>query len=111
MPADAYWTLAMATNVYLTFYRKATNEDLKRWERWYCLWCYGIPFVVAFVYLFLQTPLRGKFYGDATLWCWVSPSWDTFRIWTFYGPVWYVPFPNTYDLTRTDLLKLTGLRF
>lgn len=90
MPADALWTLAMAVNVYLTFYYKYDAQRLRRMEIPYLLLCYGIPFTVAIVYVFVSSPAKGRFYGNATLWCWVSPSWDIFRIATFYGPVWIV---------------------
>jgi len=51
MPADAYWTLAMAVNVYLTFYWKYDAESLRSLEKYYIMVCYGAPFVPAFVYL------------------------------------------------------------
>lgn len=88
MPADALWTLAMAINVYLTFYFKFDAQRLRRMEATYLICCYGIPFVVALTYIFVSTPTRGRMYGNATLWCWVSPKWDIFRIATFYGPIW-----------------------
>jgi len=88
MPADALWALAMAVNVYLTFYFKFDAERLRKMEFPYLVLCYGIPFIVALVYCFIQTPERGRMYGDAILWCWISPNWDIFRISTFYGPVW-----------------------
>ncbi|EPE09683.1 g-protein coupled receptor [Ophiostoma piceae UAMH 11346] len=90
MPADALWTLAMAINVYLTFYYKYDARRLRRMELLYLGCCYGIPFIVALVFVFVRTPTRGRMYGNATLWCWVSPEWDIFRIATFYGPVWAV---------------------
>ncbi|KAK4199901.1 putative G-protein coupled receptor 157 [Triangularia verruculosa] len=90
MPADTFWTLAMAVNVYLTFYFKFDGTRLRRMEIPYLLCCYGIPFVVALTFLFIQTPAKGKMYGNATLWCWISPKWDIFRIATFYGPIWIV---------------------
>lgn len=90
MPADAFWTLAMAVNVYLTFYHKFDAERLRRMEPIYLVCCYGIPFVPAFTYIFIQTKERGRFYGNATLWCWVTSKWDIWRIATFYGPVWLV---------------------
>jgi len=90
MPADAFWTLAMAVNVYLTFYFKFDAQRLRRMEAPYLICCYGIPFVVALTYIFVSTPAKGRMYGNATLWCWVSSNWDIFRIATFYGPVWIV---------------------
>ena len=90
MPADALWTLAMAVNVYLTFYHKFDARRLRRMEPLYLGCCYGIPFVVALVFVFVKTPAQGRMYGNATLWCWVSADWDIFRIATFYGPVWVV---------------------
>lgn len=88
MQADAFWTLAMAINVHLTFYRKYDAEKLRRMDALYLCTCYGVPFIVAFCYVFVYTPARGKIYGDAVLWCWIAPSWNIWRIATFYAPVW-----------------------
>jgi hypothetical protein len=88
MPADAFWILAMAINVYLTFYAKFDAQKLRKMEIPYLLLCYGVPFIVALVFIFVSSPAKGKIYGDATLWCWVKKEWDIFRIITFYGPVW-----------------------
>ncbi|KAM0813704.1 putative G-protein coupled receptor [Seiridium cardinale] len=89
MPADALWTLAMAVNVYLTFYHKFDAERLRRMEVWYFLFCYGLPFIPALAFIFISDN-RGRMYGDAVLWCWVASEWDVFRIAAFYGPVWVV---------------------
>ncbi|EFQ26114.1 G-protein coupled receptor [Colletotrichum graminicola] len=88
MPADAFWTLAMAINVYLTFYYKFDAERLRRMEITYLVCCYGIPFVPALVYIFIKNDNGQRVYGNATLWCWITPQWDIWRIITFYGPVW-----------------------
>ncbi|KAJ4414235.1 hypothetical protein N0V85_003230 [Neurospora sp. IMI 360204] len=88
MPADAFWVLAMAINVYLIFERQYDAQKLRAMEKFYFLGCYGLTFIIALAYIFIQTPKKGKMYGDATLWCWISPEWDIFRIATFYGPVW-----------------------
>ncbi|KAG9241593.1 putative cAMP receptor-like protein [Calycina marina] len=90
MSADAYWTLAMACNVYLTFFFKFDMDKIRRIEPYYFLFCYGIPFIPAFVYLFIKTSVKGHMYGNATLWCWVGGNWDVFRVATFYGPIWVV---------------------
>ncbi|KAI1656665.1 family A G protein-coupled receptor-like protein [Daldinia decipiens] len=90
LPADAFWTLAMAFNVYLTFYYKFDAAKLRMMEKWYLLICYGVPFVPALTYVFVRTESSGRMYGNATLWCWVSSGWDIFRIVTFYGPVWVI---------------------
>lgn len=78
----------MAVNVWLTFYRKFDAQKLRKMEIPYLLTCYGVPFVVALTFIFVSTQERGRMYGDATLWCWVSAKWDIMRIATFYGPVW-----------------------
>ncbi|KAJ5794523.1 hypothetical protein N7457_001122 [Penicillium paradoxum] len=90
MPADALWTFAMACNVYLTFFHKYNSEQLRHLEWKYVLCCYGVPFIPAFAYFFIQTEARGRIYGTAILWCWVSVEWDFLRIAVFYGPVWFV---------------------
>ena len=50
--------------------------------------CYGAPFIVAFVYLFVNTKGKGSVYGPATLWCWVDIDWVDLRIATVYAPAW-----------------------
>lgn len=90
MPADAFWTLSMAINVYLTFYCKFDARKLRKMEIPYLIGCYGVPFVPAFIYIFIKNKEGQRIYGNATLWCWVSPEWDIWRIITFYGPVWLV---------------------
>ncbi|EJT71256.1 G-protein coupled receptor [Gaeumannomyces tritici R3-111a-1] len=90
LPADTFWTLAMAVNVYLTFYHKFDAAKLRRMELPYLCICYGVPFIVALTYIFINSPRRGRMYGDATLWCWISPKWDIWRITTFYAPIWVI---------------------
>lgn len=67
MPADALWTLTMACNVYLTFFRKYSQRDLRDLEWKYGFFCYGAPFVPALAYLFVNTPDRGRIYGSAVV--------------------------------------------
>lgn len=71
LPADALWNLAVAINVYLTLFRKYNAQQLKALEWKYHIMCYGLPFIVAFVYIFINTPARGTMYGPATV---SSPS-------------------------------------
>jgi hypothetical protein len=88
MPADAFWTLAMAINVYLTFYYRFDVQRLRRMEIPYMFVCYGIPLIPALVYIFLENREGNSVYGDAVLWCWVTTEWNILRILTFYAPVW-----------------------
>lgn len=87
MPADACWAFAMALNIWLTFYHKYDAERIRRLEIVYFFACYGFPFIPAFTYIFIKTS-KGRLYGNATLWCWVSTPWDLLRLVTFYVPVW-----------------------
>lgn len=86
----------MAINVYLTFYFKFDAERLRRMEIAYLIGCYGIPFVPAFVFLFIKDHDGARVYGNASLWCWISYDWDLLRIAAFYGPVWYVVMAPNY---------------
>jgi len=67
LPADALWNLAMAINVYMTLFRKYNAQQLKSLEWKYHIMCYGVPFVIALVYIFIETPAKGKMYGPATV--------------------------------------------
>jgi hypothetical protein len=67
MPADAYWSLAMAINVYLALFRHFDTTSLKQLHWKYFVFCYGIPLIPGIVYLAIETPSRGKIYGGATV--------------------------------------------
>lgn len=67
MPADALWTFAMACNVYLSFFHRYDATKLRALEWRYLVACYGIPFVPALVFLFIETEKKGKLYGDAVV--------------------------------------------
>lgn len=97
----------MAINVYLTLFKKYNAQQLKALEWKYHLMAYGAPFLIAFVFLFVETEERGKIYGPAVvrepaqgsdlveadserqLWCWLAHEWDFLRIAVCYGPAWY----------------------
>lgn len=78
----------MAINVYMTLFRKYNAQQLKTLEWRYHLMCYGGPFLVAFVYIFVHTEARGPIYGPASLWCWIDIRWVSLRIATCYAPAW-----------------------
>ncbi|KAG5937823.1 hypothetical protein E4U53_008136 [Claviceps sorghi] len=100
MPADAFWTLAMAINVYLTFYFKFDAARLRRMEIPYLIGCYGLPAIPAVAFLFIRSSEGARVYGNATLWCWISQDWDILRIAIFYGPVWVVIFVTFFIYLR-----------
>lgn len=89
MPADAFWTLTMAINVWLTFYQKFDAPRLRKMEVYYWTFCYGVPFIPALAFLFIRNGDGVRVYGDAILWCWISQDWAIWRIILFYAPVWY----------------------
>ena len=57
----------MAINVYLTLFRKRNAQQLKALEWRYHVMCYGTTFLIAFIYIFIETSARGKMYGPATV--------------------------------------------
>lgn len=65
MPADSLWALTMACNVYLALFHHYNTEMLRPLEWKYFLFCYGLPFIPAFVLLFIDTKEHGKAYGFA----------------------------------------------
>ncbi|KAL8710865.1 MAG: hypothetical protein Q9220_004669 [cf. Caloplaca sp. 1 TL-2023] len=107
LPADALWNLAMAINVYMTLFKKYSAQQLKTLEWRYHLMCYGLPFIVALVYLFIDTADRGKIYGDASLWCWISIRWVILRIALVYGPAWLAIFASftLYVISGREIFK------
>lgn len=55
----------MAINVYLALFRKYNSQQLKALEWRYHLMAYGAPFIVALIYIFVETKERGHVYGPA----------------------------------------------
>lgn len=88
IPADAFWNLAMAINVYMTLFRNYKAEQLKALEWKYHIFCYGVPFVIALACIFIDNSSRGRVYGPAVLWCWISTEWAFLRVALLYGPAW-----------------------
>ncbi|KAB8299051.1 hypothetical protein EYC80_001178 [Monilinia laxa] len=89
MQSDPWWSLAMASNVYLVFFYRFDAAQLKKLYPYYALICYGLPFVPAMVCLFVQTKEKGRIYGNATLWCWIGGPWAPLRIYSYYAPIWF----------------------
>ncbi|TAQ86608.1 hypothetical protein B7494_g5063 [Chlorociboria aeruginascens] len=89
---DVYWAFCMAINVYLVFFRGFTIAQLRKLDIWYLLACYGLAFIPALTFLFINTKVDGSHggpvYGPAIIWCWISPNWDWMRIVFLYGIVW-----------------------
>lgn len=83
---DAYWALCMAINVYLAFFKGYTVEQLRALDMRYLLACYGLSFVPAFVFIFINSPW--PIYGNAVIWCWVSSEWVFLRLIVLYAIVW-----------------------
>ena len=65
MQSDPMWSLAMAFNVYLVFFKRFDAVRLKRLYWIYAILCYGIPFIPAMVCLLLKS--KGDIYGNATV--------------------------------------------
>jgi len=107
MPADSLWTLAMAFNVYLVFFKKYSSSQLRKLEWKYFIACYGLPSVTAIIFLFVQTKRKGKVYGPATLWCWIGPNWKFLQVASFYGPVWLIVVLTVliYVIVGVDIYK------
>ena len=55
----------MGCNVWLSFFKSYDTAALKRLEYKYFLACYGLPFIPALIYLFVNTVSRGRIYGSA----------------------------------------------
>ncbi|KAL6860804.1 G-protein coupled receptor protein [Trichoderma novae-zelandiae] len=88
LSSDVLWTLAMAINVYLTFYHKYEARDVRKLEPVYLICCYGIPLIPGFALLFAKDHNGVRIYGPAIAYCWISSDWALLRILVFYAPIW-----------------------
>ncbi|KAH7126961.1 G protein coupled receptor family protein [Dendryphion nanum] len=90
MMADSLWVLCMALNVMMVFNSTCDIRRLRRLEKWYLLFSYGVPFVPCLAYIFLDRVAKRRILGGATIWCWVDSEVEWMRIAFFYAPVWIV---------------------
>ncbi|KNE64117.1 hypothetical protein AMAG_09178 [Allomyces macrogynus ATCC 38327] len=91
--ASVLWASAMATNSYLTVVWRVSTRTVVKYESVYHAVAWGVPFLLATIPLgvTLVNPASPDFYGDATLYCWISAAFSPYRIvrsaWCFGGPV------------------------
>ncbi|CAF9931371.1 MAG: hypothetical protein GOMPHAMPRED_005902 [Gomphillus americanus] len=86
---DVWWALCMAINVYLAFFRGWTVSQLQALEVRYLLACYGLSFIPAFVFVFInKSNSSADLYGSATIWCWISEDYDWLRLVVVYAFIW-----------------------
>lgn len=57
----------MALNVMLVFFRQYNSSKLRKLEKWYLLFSYGIPFLIAFTYIVVEKATGQRIYGPATV--------------------------------------------
>ena len=93
--------------MYMTLFKKYNAQRLKALEWKYHLMCYGLPFIVALTYLFIDVTPRGKIYGPASLWCWISIEWVALRIALVYAPAWIAIFASftLYVISGREIFK------
>lgn len=66
MQSDPWWSFAMAINVYMVFFMSFNPATFRHYLWLYCLLCYGLPAIPAFVFLFIRFPGE-PVYGDAVV--------------------------------------------
>jgi hypothetical protein len=57
----------MALNVMLVFFHQYNSPKLRKLEKWYLLFSYGVPFITAFTYIVVEKATGQRIYGPATV--------------------------------------------
>jgi hypothetical protein len=65
--ADGIWVFCMALNVMLVFFHGYDSRQLRHLEKWYLLGSYGVPGVIAIVYIILDHVGPRRIIGPATV--------------------------------------------
>ncbi|XP_069105098.1 cyclic AMP receptor-like protein A isoform X2 [Argopecten irradians] len=71
------WDVHITCNL---FWNVVKMESLEKFEKIFCINCWGIPLLIALV------PLFAGRYGPAGAWCWIADAWDLVRLF-----LWYIP--------------------
>lgn len=85
---DCLWAFCMAINVYLAFFGGYSVKQFRSLDVKYLLFCYGVSFIPAFVFIFINSGSRGRMYGEAIIWCWIDVKWDFMRVIFLYAWIW-----------------------
>ncbi|KAJ3048555.1 hypothetical protein HK097_010439 [Rhizophlyctis rosea] len=89
--AGVCWSGAVAISLILVVRFRVDPSDLGRYERWYHLACWGIPGTISIVYLTAWKMFgRGRVFGDATFWCWITDAYPELRVYVFFIPMWVI---------------------
>ncbi|KAI9593078.1 slime mold cyclic AMP receptor-domain-containing protein [Syncephalis fuscata] len=84
------WTGMISINLIWIMYRGRAVDDIQKYERRHLIICYAAPLIWAIVPIFIYVDGTTRIYGNADLWCWVTPRLPTAQIILFYGPLWIV---------------------
>ncbi|KAI8056873.1 slime mold cyclic AMP receptor-domain-containing protein [Syncephalis plumigaleata] len=84
------WTGMISINLIWIMYRGRAVDDIQKYERVHLLVCYAAPLIWAVVPIFIRVDGHTRVYGDADLWCWVSPDLATAQMVLFYVPLWII---------------------
>ncbi|RKP24357.1 hypothetical protein SYNPS1DRAFT_23552 [Syncephalis pseudoplumigaleata] len=84
------WTGMISINLIWIMYRGRAVDDIQKYERLHLLVCYAAPLIWAVVPIFITVGGHTRVYGDADLWCWVSPELPTAQMALFYVPLWII---------------------
>ncbi|KAK2036807.1 hypothetical protein LZ31DRAFT_482779 [Colletotrichum somersetense] len=87
--SDPLWSFAMAINTFLVVFFGVSPSSIRRYIWVYCVICFAGPLIPGLC-LLLITPKgsTNPVYGDASLWCWITPKWRSLRLYTCFIPVW-----------------------
>ncbi|RKO86173.1 hypothetical protein BDK51DRAFT_8140, partial [Blyttiomyces helicus] len=85
---DAFLNASMALGLLLIIVFRLPSDRVRGFDPYLKMASWGTPGVVSICYLVVGTEGRGKIYGDATLWCWISDEYSYLRIATYHGPIW-----------------------
>jgi hypothetical protein len=98
--SSIFWTVMISLNLLFIMYFKKALEDVKRYEKFYMVFCFIVPIPMGLVPVFMgrMNDAGTKYlrvYGDADLWCWIGSDFQEERLYLFYGPLWCVFLFNT----------------
>lgn len=80
----------MSVNLIMVLFMTRSARDLEALEKYYFFACFGLPFLTAFIPIFIYDSVRGSVYGGDILRCWITRPWPQLRLSLFYAPVWSI---------------------
>jgi hypothetical protein len=89
MLSSVFWTFCISAFCYTCIASLNSVHHLNYLQKFYHAFAWGVPLILAILPMTFNSIFQsGPGYNNSTLWCWIAPAYQQWRMWIFYVPLW-----------------------